>query len=205
MNLLILDYEMGNLLSVKKAIDYVSKDDAIISSEPSDIAKADKIIMPGVGHFSQAMTKLIEKDLVIHLNEAVINQNVPILGICLGMQLMSSFSEEGSVEGLGWVDAQVLKFKPEDKSKFKVPHIGWNRVKNQESNILFKSSKPDDEYYFVHSYYVNLTDQSVKKSYTKYSNTFCSAFQLENIFGVQFHPEKSHDAGLNLFKNFIEL
>ena len=205
MNLLVLDYEMGNLLSVKKAIDYVSKDDAIISSEPSDIAKADKIIMPGVGHFSQAMTKLIEKDLVIHLNEAVINQNVPILGICLGMQLMSSFSEEGSVEGLGWVDAQVLKFKPEDKSKFKVPHIGWNRVKNQESNILFKSSKPDDEYYFVHSYYVNLTDQSVKKSYTKYSNTFCSAFQLENIFGVQFHPEKSHDAGLNLFKNFIEL
>ena len=205
MNLLILDYEMGNLLSVKKAIDYVSKDDAIISSEPSDIAKADKIIMPGVGHFSQAMTKLIEKDLVIHLNEAVINKNVPILGICLGMQLMSSFSEEGSVEGLGWVDAQVLKFKPEDKSKFKVPHIGWNRVKNQESNILFNSSKPDDEYYFVHSYYVNLTDQSVKKSYTKYSNTFCSAFQLENIFGVQFHPEKSHDAGLNLFKNFIEL
>ena len=205
MNLLILDYEMGNLLSVKKAIDYVSKDDAIISSEPSDIAKADKIIMPGVGHFSQAMTKLIEKDLVIHLNEAVINQNVPILGICLGMQLMSSFSEEGSVEGLGWVDAQVLKFKPEDKSKFKVPHIGWNRVKNQESNILFNSSKPDDEYYFVHSYYVSLTDQSVKKSYTKYSNTFCSAFQLENIFGVQFHPEKSHDAGLNLFKNFIEL
>ena len=205
MNLLILDYEMGNLLSVKKAIDYVSKDDAIISSEPSDIAKADKIIMPGVGHFSQAMTKLIEKDLVIHLNEAVVNKNVPILGICLGMQLMSSFSEEGSVEGLGWVDAQVLKFKPEDKSKFKVPHIGWNRVKNQESNILFKSSKPDDEYYFVHSYYVNLTDQSVKKSYTKYSNTFCSAFQLENIFGVQFHPEKSHDAGLNLFKNFIEL
>ena len=205
MNLLILDYEMGNLLSVKKAIDYVSKDDAIISSEPSDIAKADKIIMPGVGHFSQAMTKLIEKDLVIHLNEAVINQNVPILGICLGMQLMSSFSEEGSVEGLGWVDAQVLKFKPEDKSKFKVPHIGWNRVKNQESNILFNSSKPDDEYYFVHSYYVNLSDHSVKKSYTKYSNTFCSAFQLENIFGVQFHPEKSHDAGLNLFKNFIEL
>ena len=205
MNLLILDYEMGNLLSVKKAIDYVSKDDAIISSEPSDIAKADKIIMPGVGHFSQAMTKLIEKDLVIHLNEAVVNKNVPILGICLGMQLMSSFSEEGSVEGLGWVDAQVLKFKPEDKSKFKVPHIGWNRVKNQESNILFNSSKPDDEYYFVHSYYVNLTDQSVKKSYTKYSNTFCSAFQLENIFGVQFHPEKSHDAGLNLFKNFIEL
>lgn len=205
MNLLILDYEMGNLLSVKKAIDYVSKDDAIISSEPSDIAKADKIIMPGVGHFSQAMTKLIEKDLVIHLNEAVVNKNVPILGICLGMQLMSSFSEEGSVEGLGWVDAQVLKFKHEDKSKFKVPHIGWNRVKNQESNILFKSSKPDDEYYFVHSYYVNLTDQSVKKSYTKYSNTFCSAFQLENIFGVQFHPEKSHDAGLNLFKNFIEL
>ena len=205
MNLLILDYEMGNLLSVKKAIDYVSKDDAIISSEPSDIAKADKIIMPGVGHFSQAMTKLIEKDLVIHLNEAVINQNVPILGICLGMQLMSSFSEEGSVEGLGWVDAQVLKFKPEDKSKFKVPHIGWNRVENQESNILFNSSKPDDEYYFVHSYYVNLTDQSVKKSYTKYSNTFCSAFQFENIFGVQFHPEKSHDAGLNLFKNFIEL
>ena len=205
MNLLILDYEMGNLLSVKKAIDYVSKDDAIISSEPSDIAKADKIIMPGVGHFSQAMTKLIEKDLVIHLNEAVVNKNVPILGICLGMQLMSSFSEEGSVEGLGWVDAQVLKFKHEDKSKFKVPHIGWNRVKNQESNILFNSSKPDDEYYFVHSYYVNLTDQSVKKSYTKYSNTFCSAFQLENIFGVQFHPEKSHDAGLNLFKNFIEL
>ncbi len=205
MNLLVLDYEMGNLLSVKKAIDYVSKDDAIISSEPSDIAKADKIIMPGVGHFSQAMTKLIEKDLVIHLNEAVVNKNVPILGICLGMQLMSSFSEEGSVEGLGWVDAQVLKFKPEDKSKFKVPHIGWNRVENQGSNILFNSSKPDDEYYFVHSYYVNLTDQSVKKSYTKYSNTFCSAFQLENIFGVQFHPEKSHDAGLNLFKNFIEL
>ena len=205
MNLLILDYEMGNLLSVKKAIDYISKDDAIISSEPSDIAKADKIIMPGVGHFSQAMTKLVEKDLVIHLNEAVINKNVPILGICLGMQLMSSFSEEGSVEGLGWVDAQVLKLKPEDKSKFKVPHIGWNRVKNQESNILFNSSKPDDEYYFVHSYYVSLTDQSVKKSYTKYSNTFCSAFQLENIFGVQFHPEKSHDAGLNLFKNFIEL
>ena len=204
MNLLILDYEMGNLLSVKKAIDYVSKDDAIISSEPSDIAKADKIIMPGVGHFSQAMTKLIEKDLVIHLNEAVINQNVPILGICLGMQLMSSFSEEGSVEGVGWVDAQVLKFKPEDKSKFKVPHIGWNRVKNQESNILFNSSKPDDEYYFVHSYYVNLTDQSVKKSY-KIFEYFCSAFQFENIFGVQFHPEKSHDAGLNLFKNFIEL
>lgn len=205
MNILILDYDMGNLLSVKKAVDSISKNHTFISSEPSDISKADKIIMPGVGHFGQAMTKLIEKDLVNHLNDAVTNNNVPILGICLGMQLMTSFSEEGSAEGLGWIDAQVLKFKPDDKSKFKVPHIGWNRVEDKESNILFNTSKLDDEYYFVHAYYVELTDQSVKKSCTNYSNTFCSAFQKENIFGVQFHPEKSHDAGLNLFRNFIEL
>ena len=145
-----------------------------------------------------------EKDLVIHLNEAVINKNVPILGICLGMQLMSSFSEEGSVEGLGWVDAQVLELKPEDKSKFKVPHIGWNRVESKESNILFNSSKPDDEYYFVHSYKFSPLDKETIISSTNYGEDFVSSLGKDNILGTQFHPEKSQAAGVNLLKNFIE-
>jgi imidazole glycerol-phosphate synthase subunit HisH len=197
----VINYGMGNLRSVQKAFERIGSPIQITSSIP-EIMKAEKLVLPGVGHFANGMKNLRDMGLQDALNEKVISQKVPILGICLGMQLFTGFSEEGNVAGLGWIKATTRKFVFTDGS-LKIPHMGWNTVIPVKDSFLLTGCSPEDHYYFVHSYYVDCENQSDIMLKTHYGITFTSSFQSGNIFGTQFHPEKSHRPGLNLLKNFI--
>ncbi len=199
----IVDYNMGNLRSVQKAFDRIGAP-AKIAANIDAVAACRKLVLPGVGNFSKAVNILKSNGLFDELNRAVKIRKVPILGICLGMQLMADFSEEGGVNGFGWIKAQVSRFSFSQKN-LRVPHMGWNRLLIQNDNTLFKGIDPDNFYYFVHSYYIKCANQGDVLSETDYGNTFVSAFRHENIYGCQFHPEKSHDAGLKILKNFADL
>ena len=201
----IIDYGMGNLSSVKRKLARVGEEDAVISSFPSDILKADKIILPGVGHFKKAVENLKELDLWNLLNKLVVLEKKPILGICLGMQLMAKHSEEGDADGLGWFDAEVIKFDIKEKLKYKVPHMGWNQITKLKESLLMKDIPELSEFYFVHSYHIKCNNRNDVLNETEYENKFISAIEKENIFGVQYHPEKSHDVGEILLRNFINL
>jgi glutamine amidotransferase len=198
----IVNYGMGNLGSVKRKLDRM-KADSIISSEISVLRDCDKLILPGVGQFSNAVKYLKEKILWDFLHEDVIINKKPILGICLGMQLMANHSDEGDEYGFGWIDAEIVKFKINNKLKYKIPHIGWNNVILKKESPLFNNVNPDSGFYFVHSYHIRCNDSSDILGETIYEYPFVSAIQRDNIFGVQYHPEKSHDSGEQLLKNFI--
>lgn len=200
----IVDYSMGNLHSVYKKITKLNAH-CIVSSTVEQILKADKIIIPGVGHFSKAVENLKSMGLWDVLNEIALIQKKPILGICLGMQLMAKKSEEGNVDGFGWLDAEVVRFKVSDEIKFKVPHIGWNQISITKDSKIMKGLDNTSEFYFVHSYHFKNSNKIDILNETEYDYTFTSAVEKENIFGVQYHPEKSHDAGETVLKNFIEL
>jgi glutamine amidotransferase len=200
----ILNYGAGNLHSVEKALDRIGAS-SLISSDAGEIASADKILLPGVGHFGKAMSSLKELNLKAALNNAVLVKRRPILGICLGMELMANWSDEGDAEGLGWFDAEMVKFDVSDKLKYKIPHIGWNRLDLKKPSRLMDGVGAISEFYFVHSYHLRNIDPTDTLSETVYESAFASAIEKENIFGVQFHPEKSHDAGLRILKNFIEM
>lgn len=202
--LVIVDYGTGNLNSVKKSLDRM-RVSSIISSDPKDIINSEKIILPGVGHFGKAMSNLKELNLLDALHEAVLVKQKPILGICLGMELMAKESEEGNAEGLGWLDAEVIKFSVSDKIKYKTPYIGWNHIYIKKNSLLMNNISELSEFYFVHSYHLKIKNQSDILNETQYDHFFPSAIEKDNIFGVQYHPEKSHDAGAQLLKNFIEL
>mgnify|MGYP001149392321 FL=1 len=200
----IVDYGMGNLHSVKKKLDRL-KTTSSITSNPRDIIKADKIILVGVGHFAKAMKNIKELDLLDALSEVAIIKKKPVLGICLGMQLMAKDSEEGNTEGLGWLDANVRKMQVDDTLKFKIPHTGWNKITQSKKSHLMKGIPESSEFYFVHSYYLRSNETSNILNETEYCFKFTSAIEKDNIFGVQYHPEKSHDVGEVLLKNFISL
>ncbi|MBI2269190.1 MAG: imidazole glycerol phosphate synthase subunit HisH [Bacteroidetes bacterium] len=200
----IVDMGMGNLCSVKKKLDWLNINSEITSS-PDFINEADKIILPGVGHFGKAIDSLKKKNLYDTINEAVKIKGKPILGICLGMQLMAQSSEEGSCAGFGWFDSQVVKFNISNYGKYKIPHIGWNQVNIKKNSVLMKEIKDGTEFYFVHSYHFIANNQDDILNATEYEYQFISAIEKENIFGVQYHPEKSHDAGSTLFKNFARI
>ena len=207
--LVIVDYKMGNLHSVKKKLDFL-KVDSVISSDTAVILSASKLILPGVGHFGQAMENLRKLNLIDALNEAVLVKKTPILGICLGMQLMARESEEGleqgiknKEQGLGWFDAEVVKFTFEDTLRFKVPHTGWNTISIAKDSPLMHDITVDAEFYFVHSFYMKANNPSDVLNYTDYGTRFVSAISKDNIFGFQYHPEKSHDVGLQLIRNFV--
>ena len=202
--LAIVDYGMGNLNSVKKKLDRL-KTTASITSNPKDIIKADKIILVGVGHFAKAMKNIKELNLLDTLNEVAIIKKKPVLGICLGMQLMANDSEEGNSEGLGWLDANVRKMQVGDTLRFKIPHTGWNKITQSKKSHLMKGIPESSEFYFVHSYYLEPNEVSNILNETEYCFKFTSAIEKDNIFGVQYHPEKSHDVGEILLKNFISL
>ncbi len=200
----IINYGMGNLNSVKKIFDRI-KIEVLITSDPNDVLAADKIILPGVGHFKKAMENLNDLNLVDSLNDFVIVKKRPILGICLGMQLMANTSEEGDSKGFGWIDGNVVKFNVSNKLKYKIPHIGWNQlVKSKDSKLLIGISD-FSEFYFVHSYHFVVKSREDILTESEYESGFASAIQKENIFGVQFHPEKSHDDGEKILRNFIYL
>jgi glutamine amidotransferase len=203
-NIVIVDYGIGNINSVWKSVGRM-KVSPVVSSSYKDIVCAEKIILPGVGHFGKAMSNLKELNLLDALHEAVMAKQKPVLGICLGMELMAEGSEEGGVPGLGWVGGKIIKFDFSDKIKYKSPHIGWNLVHLRKRSPLMNGLPDGSEFYFLHSYYLSINDQSDVLSETQYEFFFPSAIEKGNIFGVQYHPEKSHDAGLRLLKNFIEL
>jgi len=198
----IVDYGMGNLLSVKKKIDRLTPN-ARISSKPEDILASDKIILPGVGHFQKAMNNLHSLGLFEALNEAVLEKKIPVFGICLGMQLMAKHSEEGDSTGLGWFDAEVVNFSMKNTLIYKIPHTGWNQVENKKQSKLMTEIPDRSEFYFVHAYHLKLNNKADALHETDYEYSFVSAVEKENIVGVQYHPEKSHTAGELMLKNFV--
>ena len=202
MNIVIVDYKMGNIHSVARKLKMLGVNYEI-SNNPDTIKQADKLILPGVGHFGKAMLQLEESNLISVLNDVVLIQKKPILGICLGMQLMANFSEEGNVNGLGCIDGKVKRFQVNDKLRFKIPHTSWNQIsicKESQMNIGLDNTS---EFYFVHAYYFRANNESDILHKTTYEQEFVSAVQKENIVGVQYHPEKSHDLGMQLIKNFV--
>jgi len=198
--IVIIDYGMGNVGSIKNMIKKVGHD-SVISSEPSCIQQATKLVLPGVGAFDNGMKNLHASGLIDLLNTKVLEEKVPILGICLGMQLMTKGSEEGCEQGLSWVDAQTLKFQSE---QLKVPHMGWNVIQHKKPSKLFDELDSEKRFYFVHSYYVKAANEDDISCTTPYGHDFVSAFEHDNIIGCQFHPEKSHTFGMQLFKRFLE-
>jgi len=200
----IIDYGLGNHFSVQKKLSRMGYD-VVTTSDTLAIQQADKIILPGVGHFGKAMENLNELGVIQVLNEEVLEKKKPILGICLGMQLMASFSEEGDTKGLGWINATVEKLKVNDCLKYKIPHTGWNQIEVAKSSDLLNNIEDRSEFYFVHSYHFNCNEKEDVLCYTEYEARFVSAVERGNIYGTQFHPEKSHDTGVQLLKNFVEL
>jgi glutamine amidotransferase len=202
--IVIVDYSMGNLNSVQKKLIQLNAQ-VVISSDPTVISKADKLILPGVGPFEKAVELIQQKGLWDVLNKAVLIDKKPILGICLGMQLMTNSSEEGNVKGFGWIDATVIRLQVQDTLKYKIPHTGWNQIKINKESQLMNGLMSETEFYFVHSFQVKTNDNSVILNETEYETSFVSAFEKENIFGVQYHPEKSHDSGKLLLDNFLKI
>ena len=203
--IVIVDYGMGNLGSVLNMLKYL-KIDTKISNDPSVIEKAEKIILPGVGSFDNGMKNLETKGLKKVLDKRVLKDKVPILGVCLGMQLMTKKSEEGNLPGLGWIDANTVKFKFKDgNKKLKIPHMGWNTINIETKKELFQGMSKEPQFYFVHSYHVVCKDKRNILSTTIYGYEFASSIQRENIMGVQFHPEKSHKFGMKVYQNFAEM
>jgi glutamine amidotransferase len=200
----IIDYGMGNLKSVKRKMDRIGVN-SIITSDPEEIKKSDRIILPGVGHFAKAVSEIKSRELWDLLSEQVLIKKKPVLGICLGMQLMAKHSEEGDSEGFGWIDANVVRFKVSDSVRYKIPHMGWNTIKEIKESTLFEMINFNSEFYFVHSYHIKCDDPNNILAETIYDYSFTSVIQAGNIFGVQFHPEKSHDAGEVLLRNFANL
>lgn len=204
MNEVIVDYGMGNLHSVKKKLQRFGVN-VKISNNPKEIAHASKLCLPGVGHFSMAIRNLKALHLDDALNEAVLIKKTPILGICLGLQLMSKHSEEGDFAGLGWFDAEVVYFNIQNQLKHKIPHMGWNNVQTKKQSMLFKGITEAQEFYFVHSYHIKSNKEEDILAVTEYEYPFISALEKGNIFGVQFHPEKSHEAGEKMLTNFLKI
>ena len=202
--IVIVDYRTGNSSSIKTTLDRLGSQ-SIISSEIEDLTRADKIILPGVGHFKKAMTSIEDLGLRDALNEAALVKRKAVLGICLGMELMATMSQESDMQGLQWFDAEALRFKISVPARHKVPHMGWNRVQIKKASALMKGVEDLSEFYFAHSYHLKLRDRSDLLAETEYGISFPSAVERNNIFGVQFHPEKSHRIGVQVLKNFIEM
>ena len=203
MMIVIVDYKTGNLGSIQNMLKKIGEK-SIISSDPEKLYEADKIILPGVGSFNKGVRSLKELGLWEPLNKRVLVDKVPILGICLGAQLMTRGSEEGQELGFGWVDAYTYRFKIDRASKFKVPHMGWNKVGILKDSKLMANMFEDARFYFVHSYHMTFSDLEQRLLSSAYTYDFDAAFEYNNILGLQFHPEKSHKYGMILLKNFVD-
>ena len=198
----IIDYGLGNLRSVAGAVERLGYE-PVISSDASELAKADKLILPGVGAFGDGMRNLDARGLVGPLREMVLDGSTPLLGICLGSQLLSRQSEEfGTHQGLGWIDAHVTLLTPDDPS-LRVPHVGWNDVVRTRESILFDGIPDDALFYFVHSYHI-IAPEAIVTARCDYGVPIVAVLEVGNVYATQFHPEKSQQHGLTLLGNFLE-
>jgi glutamine amidotransferase len=201
----IVNYGLGNIqafANIYKRLNIPAR----IAATAEELANSEKIILPGVGAFDWAMTRLSESGMRETLEEMVIGRHVPVLGICVGMQILANRSEEGRLAGLGWIDGEVKRF---DESSFAqrthLPHMGWNDVQPQGNGGLFKGLESASRFYFLHSYYFVPKNQDHVLAVTDYNGLYASSVCSGNVFGVQFHPEKSHQWGIQLLKNFAEM
>nr|WHW29461.1 putative imidazole glycerol phosphate synthase subunit HisH [uncultured bacterium] len=201
----VVDYGVGNIGAILNMLDYLGID-AQASGDPDVLERADQLILPGVGAFDKAMSTLRAKKLVEPLNRAVLERKVPVMGVCLGMQLLARRSEEGNEAGLGWIDADVCRIALPEGSALKVPHIGWMDVRPTHPSHLFDPESPDTErFYFDHSYHVCCDREEDISAVIDYGRPMCCAVQVGNVSGVQFHPEKSHRFGMRLLRAFEAL
>jgi glutamine amidotransferase len=202
--IVIIDYGIGNLASVFNMFKKIGVKDVVVSSDKEVIAKATKLLLPGVGAFDAGMKNLENSGFIPILSKKVLEDKTPILGICLGMQLLTKRSEEGTKNGLGWINAETVKFNLDPKLKLKVPHMGWNYIKvNKENPLIDKESK--NRFYFVHSYYVKCIDANQSLATSNFGIDFTCMVNKNNIYGAQFHPEKSLKFGMKLLENFSKI
>lgn len=201
--IVVVDFGLGNLGSISNMFRKIGAT-ATISSSAEDIRHADKIVLPGVGAFDTAMACLDSLGLVSVLNKKVLQDKTPVLGICLGMQLFGKKSEEGRLPGLGWIDAESVKITLDnEETRLKLPHMGWNTVSVVKKRPLFEDFMGEARFYFVHSYHLLVDNPDYVVAKSCYGMELVAAVQKENIFGVQFHPEKSHRFGMRLLENFV--
>lgn len=202
MKVAIVDYGMGNVRSIASALKYNNVRDIIISSSEKELSKADKLILPGVGSFGNAMKLIKGRGLDVTLNELIMQQEKPVLGICLGMQLLGMSSDEDGVnQGLGFIDGVVDVFNEENIT---VPHVGYNQVALKHPSLLYKDMQDTLDFYFVHSHKMT-ANSNIGQSLCDYDESFVASFERGNIAGTQFHPELSQKNGLSVIKNFLEL
>ena len=203
--IVVIDYGMGNLRSVAKALEFVARENSFpaevsVSSSPQQVADADRVVFPGQGAMPDCMRYLRESGLEEAVRRAAVSK--PFFGVCVGMQMLFDRSEEGDTAGLGLFGGTVKRFRPAQASQ-KVPHMGWNTVRQTRSHRLWQDTVNDERFYFVHSYFCEPTDPLVTVATTDYVGTFTAAIARDNVFATQFHPEKSHRAGLTIYKNFL--
>ena len=211
MKIAIIDYESGNLKSVSKAVELASnnilnKSDVKIINSANELKNFDKIVLPGQGSFKQCYQSLLSiEGMIGELNSAVLEKQKPILGICVGMQLFSSFGEEdGGSKGFDWIKGKVNKINLTDKN-LKLPHMGWNNISINQKSKLFSGIENESHFYFVHSFAFDVENDQFISAKTNYSTEIISAVEKDNIFGTQFHPEKSQANGIKILENFVKL
>ncbi len=201
----IIDYGLGNIRAFKNVYERLNIKINIVKSA-FDLKEASKIILPGVGSFDYAMNLLNKSGLREELDIQVIENKIPVIGICLGMQIMAKHSDEGNSKGLGWIDGEVKLFDPNTiKYKTNYPHMGWNQIRPVKNNKIFKGLNNDSRFYFLHSYYFICHNEVDILSTTNYGIKYTSSLNSNNIYGIQFHPEKSHSNGIQILKNFALL
>ena len=200
----VVDYGLGNVSAFLSAYRELGIE-ARVARHADDLKDATKLILPGVGAFDHAMRMLGRSGMRATLDELVLERSLPVLGVCIGMQILARSSEEGTAPGLGWLDAQVRLLPPVPGARLFLPHMGWNDVRPVSGGALFADIRPDARFYFLHSFYLDCARAGDVAAVTSYGAEFSCAVQAGNVHGVQFHPEKSHHDGVQLLKNFAEL
>lgn len=200
----IVDYGMGNLHSVLRRVEKLGYR-AVLTSSPDEVAQAEKIILPGVGAFGSGIQRLRDSGMFEVLNDRALKNKTPIMGICLGMQMMARWGEEGDQVGFGWINADCVRFRFEDNQGgyLRTPHMGWNTIEKQKDDPLLQEVPEGSRFYFIHSYYIKANDPTEVVATTDYGVKFASIIRRGNIFGTQFHPEKSHQAGAKIIEAFL--
>uniref|UniRef100_UPI004047FF1E imidazole glycerol phosphate synthase subunit HisH n=2 Tax=Roseivirga sp. TaxID=1964215 RepID=UPI004047FF1E len=200
----IVDYGVGNLGSIQNMLRYLGYESQISDSK-AQIEEAEKLILPGIGSFDFGMSQLAKRDMIDVLNYKILDQKKPVLGICLGVQLMTRGSEEGELDGLGWFQADTVRFEFSDLGEdFSIPHMGWNFINTHKDSALNEKMHDNSKFYFVHSYHLKADDPTDVLYVTRHGYDFAAALEKDNMVGCQFHPEKSHKYGMRLLDNFVK-